>query len=263
MNNEKLIDYFLSKKFWNQIKIMLAIFFAIIFSSSIILHCYTRHGQYIVVPNFTNVSIQQAQKLAKDNSLRLEVIDSVFNLDILPGFVIEQDPNAGTKVKKNRRILVIINSIEPKYVIMPNIIGVSLRQALPVLEADGLMVGRITYVPDIAMNLVLKCNFKGKEIKAGDKIAKGSYINIVLGNSGNLKNVEVPDLLGLGIREARKRLVINYLNIGKIVYKQVYNAEGSLKAIIVKQKPEFGTLLMGSNVDVWLTVKNDSNHLPH
>ncbi len=260
MSKERFIDYIRSKEFWNQIKVMLAIFFAIIFSSSIILHCYTRHGSYIVVPDFTRLNFRQALELADDNSLRVEIIDSVINLDLLPGTIIEQDPKAGTKVKKNRRILLIINSIEPKYVTMPNIIGVSLRQALPVLEADGLMVGRITYAPDIATNLVLSCKHKGKEIKAGAQIAKGSYIDLVLGNAGNLKNIQVPDLIGLSLREARKRLTLNYLNTGKIIYKNVYNAEDSLRATVVKQKPEAGTntLLMGSSVDIWLTSNNEN-----
>ncbi|MCX7985410.1 MAG: PASTA domain-containing protein [Bacteroidales bacterium] len=263
MSTKGLWHYIRSKEFWNQVKVMLAIFFAFIFASSILLHCYTRQNSYVEVPNFNKLTLRQSLELAEDNNLRIEVIDSVFSLDLLPGTVVEQDPKAGTKVKKNRRILLIVNATMPQKVSLPNIEGVSLRQAVAMLEADGLMVGKISYSPDIATHIVLACKWKGKKIRPGDMIYKGSFVDLTLGNAGSLKNVIVPDLKGLTLREARKQLTLSYLNTGKVYYaKTVENALDSLNSIVFKQKPaaaENSTLPMGSSVDLWLTVNKDKD----
>jgi len=262
MSKQNLWQYIKSKAFWNQIKLMLAIFFGFIFASSVLLHCYTRHDSYVEVPNFNRLSFRQSLELAEDKDLRVEVVDSVFSLDMLPGTVVEQDPKPGTKVKKNRRILLIVNAMMPQKVAFPNIEGVSLRQAVAVLEADGLMVGKISYMPDIATHIVLSSKWKGKKINAGDIIYKGSYVDLTLGNAGSLKDVVVPNVTGLKLREARKQITLSYLNTGKIYYdKTVQTGEDSLNCVVFKQRPaaaENVTLPMGSGVDLWLTVKKDN-----
>jgi beta-lactam-binding protein with PASTA domain len=263
MSKKGFIEFIKSKEFWNQVKIMFAIFFAIIFCSSIFLHCYTRHNNYIVVPDFYRLTFRESLELAEDKDLRVEVVDSVFSLDLLPGTVVEQDPKPGTKVKKNRRILLIVNTITPLKVSFPNIEGVSLRQAIAIMEGEGLMVGKISYTPDIATNLVLSCKWKGKKIKPGEMIYKGSYVDLVLGNSGELKDVSVPDVRQLNLREAQKKLTLAYLNTGNIIYDDnVQTAQDSLNSIVFKQKPSPGEnsmLQMGSSVDLWMTVKKEEN----
>jgi len=263
MSRQRLWQYIKSKAFWNQIKLMLAIFFGFIFASNLLLHCYTRHNSYVEVPNFNNLTFRQSLELAEDKDLRVEVIDSVFSLDLLPGTVVEQDPKPGTKVKKNRRILLIVNAVMPQQVSFPDIEGVSLRQAVALLDADGLMVGKISYMPDIATHIVLSCKWKGKKIAPGDMIYKGSYVDLTLGNAGSLKNVVVPNVSGLKLREARKQITLSYLNTGRIYYdKSVQTGQDSLNCVVFKQKPmaaENMTLPMGSGVDLWLTVKKDAN----
>jgi beta-lactam-binding protein with PASTA domain len=263
MSSKGLWQYIRSKEFWNQIKLMLAIFFAIIFLSSILLHCYTRHNSFVEVPNFYKLTFRESLELAEDRDLRVEVIDSVFSLDLLPGTVVEQDPKPGTKVKKNRRILLIVNAIMPQKVSFPNIEGVSLRQAVAMLEADGLMVGKISYTSDIATHLVLSCKWNGKRLRPGDMIYKGSYVDLTLGNAGSLKNVPVPNVTGLSLREARKQLTLSYLNTGKVIYdKTIQSAEDSLSCIVYKQAPaaaENTVLPMGSAVNLWLTLKKTEN----
>ncbi|MEJ5266003.1 MAG: PASTA domain-containing protein [Bacteroidales bacterium] len=265
MGKNGLWQYVKSKAFWNQIKLMLAIFFAFIFTSSILLRCYTRHNSYVEVPDFNKLTFRQSLELAEDRDLRVEVIDSVFSLDLLPGTVVEQDPKPGTKVKKNRRILLIVNAVMPQKVAFPNIEGVSLRQAVAILEADGLMVGKITYTPDIATHIVLSCKWKGKKIQSGDMLYKGSYVDLTLGNAGSLKNVVVPNVTGLSLREARKQLTLAYLNTGKIYYdKTIQTAQDSLNCVVYRQKPvaaENVTLPMASSVDLWLTVRKEEGSM--
>jgi beta-lactam-binding protein with PASTA domain len=250
--------FLLSKDFWNQVKVALAIFFAIVFTSSILLHLCTRHNSYLAVPDFKSLTYSEAQELADDNDMRLSIMDSVYHQDLRPGTVIDQEPKPGIEVKKNRRIFLVMNAINPEMVEMPNITGVSLRQALSILESNGLNPGKLKYVPDIATNNVLRQKFEGKEIVPGKKIKKGSHIDMVLGNSG-AGPVELPNLQGLTIHEVERQLALSSLNLGAVIYDNtVNNAIDSTQAIVLKQKPEIEDVKyvnMGSLIDLWMGIK--------
>ena len=56
------------------------------------------------------------------------------------------------------------------------------RQVKPNLEALGFKVGKVTYADNIGKDMVLKLTHKGKALKAGDKLARTSVIDLVLGN---------------------------------------------------------------------------------
>src|SRR5574344_851529 len=105
---------------------ILAVFFLII---TLLLMLTTRHNRELTVPDFTNLSLPEAEIIADENHLRLAVTDSVFIKRMGRGLIFRQNPESGSKVKKNRRILLTINSNNPKLVQVPSLIGFSLRQA--------------------------------------------------------------------------------------------------------------------------------------
>ena len=150
-----------------------------------------------------------------------------------------------------------MNAINPEKVMVPNVTGTSLREAKAVLEMRSLIVGRIFYIPDIAMNYVLKQQFKGKEIAEGTLIIKGSRIDLVLGRGQSNQTIEVPFLVGMRLYEAEQKLINAYLNPGAIIYDNtVLSSEDSMSARIYKQRPDFNAagINLGSPVDIWLTI---------
>lgn len=261
MKQNSLVQYLLSKDFRSQLKAAFAIFFGIIFFSSVSLYFCTRHNSSRPIPNFKGLTIEEAKELGDDYNFRVTIIDSVYNQDQKPGTVVDQEPKTGFRVKKNRRIFLIMNAFNPEKIEMPNVVGVSLRQAIAILESNGLTVGHLKYVPDIATNNVLNQRFKGKDIKPGSEIIKGSHIDMILGRSGSYEPTYVPDLKGLTLRMAEKSISVAYLNLGAVLFdKTVVSAADSLEAVVVKQKPEVGngSVSMGILVDIWLSVKKEN-----
>ena len=258
MKGNSFFQYLLSKDFWKQIRLAAAIFFGILFFVIIFLWFFTRHNSSRPVPDFKGLSKTEAIELADDNSLRIQIADSVFSQEQKPGTIVEQEPKAGVHVKKNRRIFLIINALNPEKVAMPNVIGVSIRQAVAILESNGLFAGHLSYASDIATNNVLRQLFQGKAINPGKKINKGSYINLVLGKNGNYDFAKIPNICGLTLRKAQRIISQESLNTGKIHYdNSVKNSADSLKAFIIKQKPEFTEneqASLGAYVDLWLSV---------
>jgi eukaryotic-like serine/threonine-protein kinase len=227
------------------------------------LRVYTRHGQALSVPDFSGLTLEGTSKMADQKRLRFVVNDSVFVPGTAPGTVITQNPSAGTKVKENRTIFLTINAINPEKVLMPNVVGVSFRQAEAILQSGGLRVGLKIYIPDIARDYVLRQQYRGRDIPHGHKVIKGSNIDLVLGSGLGNNNITVPDIKRLTKKEAQEILSNNYLNFGALIYdNSVESMQDSLKAVIWKQRPVYGTSTRsGASIDVWLRL-NESKENP-
>jgi beta-lactam-binding protein with PASTA domain len=190
--------------------------------------------------------------------MRCQLSDSVYVTSVKPGAVVNQNPEPGSKVKENRNIFLVVNALAPEKVKMPNVVGVSLRQAKTTLESLGLIIGQTTYVPDMAKDNVLKQLYRGKDIRRGTEILKGSEIELVLGLGLSSELTAVPNLVGNSLQEAQTTLTKYFLNFGVKIYDNtVVTGADTVKAFIFQQKPSSGggaTLQLGSSVDVWLTV---------
>jgi beta-lactam-binding protein with PASTA domain len=167
----------------------LLIFFVIclaIYTSTLIwLSFYTRHGEFMPVPDLKGLTAKDAEILLSSHLLRAKLIDSVYLATAKRGVIVSQIPESGSSVKENRTIYFVINATLPEMVRMPDVVGVSLRHATSVIEAQGLKVGKLHYVPDIARNNVLRQTYKGKDIRKGAKIVKGASIDLYLGSGYN------------------------------------------------------------------------------
>jgi beta-lactam-binding protein with PASTA domain len=258
MEKRSFWRFVFSKEFLKQLWYALAVFFGIILIVSFYLRIFTMHNRTIDVPDFKSLTFKEAQKLAEKKHIRCQVIDSLFVQQIKPGIIIDQIPKAGFKVKRNRRILLVINAINPEKVKMPNLVGVSLRQALAILESNGLSIGILKYVPDIANNNVLNQRYKGNNIKPDDDVIKDSRIDLILGKTGNDNSTIVPNLSGFSLQDAIRTLAESSLNTGSVIYdNSVVNQSDSLKAKVYRQIPsasEDKYKTMGSFVDLWLTI---------
>lgn len=253
-----LFKFLSSKIFYKLLAYALGGVTALLFLTFLILKLYTHHGQTLSVPNFKGLTMEEVYIKAKKSKMRIEVSDSVFNNNLPKGTVIEQNPTVGFKVKKNRRIFLIVNAFNPEKVEMPNIVGVSHRQAEAVLKNAGLEIGRLIHIPDIAVNNVLKQNFNSKEIKEGEMIPKGSKIDLVLGMGLSNQKTQIPNLDNYSLERAKNRILRSALNLGAIIYDEsILTAEDSTDAKVWRQYPSYKEnklIRLGSTVDVWLTV---------
>ena len=161
----------------------LAVIVVVLFFTAAVyyLSSYTRHGEYITLPNLSKTTISAAEAQLKSLDLKYIIIDSVYIDDSPPGLVFNQNPYAGAHVKKGRNIYLYVTSTMPPLVEMPHLKDQSLRQAKNLLENSGLKLGDVKYVYDPLPGNVLKQTFKDKSIEPGTKLPKGSVINLEVG----------------------------------------------------------------------------------
>ena len=174
-----------SKTFLIQLAIALVISVLLIFVTLQWLKSTTNHGEFVEVPDFSKMSVQEMRKTATDAGLRYEVLDSTNYDPEYPRFsILDQNPVAGSKVKDNRKIYFTVNPSGYKDVTVPDIdeAKVTLRNATSMLRAVGLDVQRVTYIDEIGKDMVYYLKFKGRKIKPGDKLPKTSKIELFCGN---------------------------------------------------------------------------------
>lgn len=230
---------------------------ALAFGAGLLLKIMTNHGQEITVPDLGNMSASEAVYTAGLQNLRVEVTDSVYIRRMGRGMVYSQNPKAGSSVKKGRRILLTINSVSPKKVQMPNLVGYSMRQAKAEINSRGLNLGKLMYVEDIATNNVLRQMFRNREIQPGTMIESGSEITLVVGLNPEDNQTYIPDVVGMKYMRAVDAVHDNSLNIRSLRFdKTVKSYADSLDATVYRQGPEPSEepTLIGSDVTLYLSL---------
>ena len=229
---------------------------ALMFGTRVMLDKVTRHNQEITVPDLTNMSVAEARKVLQDRKMRLDVVDSVYVRRMGKGLIYRQNPAAGSKVKEGRRILLTINAVNAKKVMMPNLVGYSMRQAKAEILSKGLQIGRLAYVTDIATNNVLRQFADGREIQSGTMVESGTKIDLELGLNNDDCITYAPAVYGARYMNAVEAVHDNSLNIKDIIFDEtVHDYADSLNAVVFGMDPDYGEepLLMGTEISLFLT----------
>ncbi len=226
--------YLKTKSFRQNIIAALCTFFVLLLIAFFSLRYYTKHGEGLNVPTLKGMNVEAAISKLESLGLRYE-IDSVYIQDQPPGIVTDQDPEAETFVKDNRTIYLTINTSTAPNVRFPDVEAKSLREARSIIESYGLKLGDTSYKPDVARDVVLQALFGGQPIKPGESLPKGSRISFVLGDGRGSEEIELPNLAGFTIDEARFSLKGSMLNLGTITYQGTIT--DTAEAVVISQYP--------------------------
>ncbi len=247
------------KKIGIHILIILGVLFVLLFLFfQVYLPTYTNHGQTVTVPDLEGFHYEKLPAYLNERDLELVVTpDSGFVADAKPLHVLKQNPRPGAKVKQDRKIYVTLNAANPPLVKMPNLVNTQLKNAQEILSNYGLVRGDIVYVPDIGINVVLEQKYRGRDIKEGMEIAKGSQIDLVVGDGLGNQVLAIPNLVGMDEVEAEFLVIGSGLRMGTLNY---VTTDTVPKGTIVQQLPPPGVnAKTGEIVDLWVSELENVN----
>ena len=266
MKENYLVSYLKSKTFLKSLGLAVIIIILSVLLLFWFLRLFTYHGVSYTVPDLTNKTTDEAKKILKDKKLKFIIFDSVYVAEKKGGVIIEQHPKAGRKVKKNRKIFLTLNTNSPEMVVMPDMVGMTFREAREKMIMFGLRIGRLSYKYDIAKNVILDQKLNGKTIEQGESIVKGTAIDLVLGKGLGTEKSVVPNVVGLKLEDGKNKLTDAFFAIGAVIADEGLNPEevhDTIPVIIYQQRPihspEVQTFL-GSPIDIWVTI--DSTKFP-
>ena len=222
----------------------------------------TRLGSTIAVPNFLGMNIEEAYALADENDLNIVVRDSIFDVDLPGGTIVDQLPRLSTvrdvTVKPGRKIYVTTNAYNRRMVDIPYVAKQTLRQALNQIERSGLTISKLSYEPDMTSTDYVLAQYVGrKEIlpTTNGKYPVGTGVTLKVSYRRDESSVYVPRMVGLSLQQAKHVLWDSGLNVGKIVYDEsVGDIISQRKARVYRQSKGLGTTLKrGSEVTLYLS----------
>ncbi|MEO7532028.1 MAG: PASTA domain-containing protein [Sediminibacterium sp.] len=228
--------YITSKPLWVNILAGLGLVVVLVLLLFASLSWITGYGKYEKVPSVTGQNAEAAKKFLEEKGFDVIVQDSVYIDTVAKLAVVRQSPEADATVKAGRTIYLTINrSIAPQ-VEMPNLAGFSIKSAEMYLQSLGLKMGEISFEPDIARNAVLRQLFNNEPIAPGTKIPIGSIISFVLGSGEGGGVINVPNLVGMTLDEARTYLSTMGIAIGGITGLETI--KDSANSFVIRQMPD-------------------------
>ena len=243
------LHFLKEKKFYLNLLIILVLCVVLIWLTFRMLDKYTRHDKVYTMPDFVGQDYREVKReYAKD--FHFILIDSVYPKGQQPGSIYQQDPLPGSKIKKGRNVYAIIVAVTPEKTSMPNLKGISLREAIGRLESSGLEVDHLDYVNYSYKNNIIEQYFQGQPIAEGAELVKGSKIVLSVGIGDDKSNVKVPNLIGKSAEEAKRLLNLASLNLGK----ESWEDRDSLQYMCIRRMspgPSSGSVKAGTYVDVW------------
>ena len=239
---QKLKSYTWNRTFAKRLGIVVLFYLVVIMVTVFYLDAYTNNGQTIEVPNLIGKHVRTIEPELEALDLTYEVLDSIYDPSKPEGTILDQDPDptsVSSVYVKEGRIIKLRVSKKTRLIEMPSLIDKSQRFAESILKNRGLKY-RIENKPTNEANgAVMNQLYKGAFIKDGTRIPIGSTITLVVGRKEEGEPIDIPNLVGLTITEARERL----LQFGSValfpVCPDCASKEDSLYAKIQSQTPEF------------------------
>ena len=252
-----MFKFITRKPLWLNMLFAFIFVFVILFIFLLSLNFITGHGKTLSIPSITGKSFAEARSILEQQGFEVQLQDSIYIDTAAPLAVLRQFPEADAVVKKNRTVYLTINRAVPPTVDMPNLEGMSFRNAEIVLRQYGLTWDDTIYKPDYAKNSVLEQQYNGERIKPGTKIAMGSSVVLVLGSGVGQDEFSVPDLFGLPFSQGRVLLESNGLTLGAVVARP--DVRDTANAYIYDQRPlrlredgRVNRIRQGQSIDLFL-----------
>jgi len=208
----------LIREYWwaKLILVFLCLLLLVFLIDKVIMPMYVDLGDETELPDVIEMSLDEATRVLEEEGFEIVVNDSLYDAKHDVGTVIEQNPYPYATVKEGRRVYLTV-SIGEKPIIMPNLFGVSPREAELILETFGLQVGSKFYVPN---DRYYEGTVMSQSYPQGQEIKSGTKIDIIISLGQISKDAIVPDLVGKSLHEARERLKAVELDIAEIIWEE-------------------------------------------
>jgi len=212
----KILEW-VKETWWSKlIVVFIAVIFFVILMDKIVMPLYVQLGDEVDLPDVIEMPVNEAQSLLIEQGFKVVIRDSLYDANHPVGIVIEQNPYPYAVVKEGRRVYVTV-SIGEKPIVMPNLFGVSPREAELILDTHDLKLGSKNYYYSERYH---EGTVMGQSYPQGQEIKSGSRIDIIISLGQLSEEAVVPDLIGKSLHEARERLRAVKLKIAEIEWEE-------------------------------------------
>ena len=191
--------------------VALVIVFAVIMDQ-VVMPLYVRQGQVRYLPNVVGLQYPEAERLLSEEGFKVEISDTAHTQEYPPDQVFEMYPKAYSRVKKGRIIQLTITA-EEMDVSVPNLVGKTERMAEVEVARAGLGIDTVMYQynDDYEAGIVTWQRPQG-----GNLWPRGGGLTLIVSNGQAPPLYYVPSVVGLGLAEGRRQILLSGLEVGNI-----------------------------------------------
>jgi beta-lactam-binding protein with PASTA domain len=196
-------------------------------------------GDKVTVPKVIEESVEAASKELQDLGLQVKLAYQSSG-GINKGFVINQDPPAGTPVSLGSQVTLTVSTGQDFQ--MPDVVGQLFSDAQKLLQSKNLQVQRVDQTSDaVRQDFVIS-----QDPAAGTLVSPNSTVTLSV--SLGIPQADLPNLIGQSFSEARETLQ----DLDFIVKRVDVDSEQS-QGTVVNQEPKAGKVAPESQVTLYVS----------
>jgi serine/threonine-protein kinase len=210
-----------------------------------------------IAPKLIEKTLEEAQQIADARGFTLEISDTVSSEIVGEGYIVTQDPVAGTEIDPGSKIKVTVSG-GPSEKIMPKLENLTLIQAREQIELIDAKINRIMYdeTSTKPAGYVIR-----QEPAAGEELYANDEITVWVSGAPAEEDL-MPALTGLTQTSAITEVMSRGLTDVLIRFSEPESE--AQEGTVVKQLPEEGTVLSGlgenNQVELWIARANKGEY---
>jgi eukaryotic-like serine/threonine-protein kinase len=223
-----------ARRFLKRLAVLAGLFFAgILLFNKVLMPALVKQGSVVIVPDLRNASEAEAKATLSRLGLVLRIERSDYDSQVPVGFILSQQPEANESLKPGRSVVVVV-SLGTRVRMVPDLRGMTARQARNLLQTDGLDVGRVARVQHVGDT---RERVVATSPQVGDEVREGELVDIVVSAPGGADVFLMPDLTSQDLFFVREKLEKLGFRISSVRYE---DREGVYPNTIIDQSPEPG-----------------------
>lgn len=202
----------------------------------------------VTVPAIVSLPFETAREKLFKAGLLTEIRNREYDDSIPEESIVNQFPEASSRVKKGRKIAVVISKGKEIGVI-PDVRNISERQARILLKKAGFTIGNVRkiYSEERLADVVIDA-FP----KSGTTTSREIEVELYLSKGSRPTHAEVPNLVGESLKNAKSLIAESGLELGKTSYQ---NNPSLLPGTIISQSSAPGSRIpLESKLDLVVSV---------
>ena len=190
-------------------------------------------GGELPVPSVMGKHIVEALEIMGQSDLAMEIRSQEFDPVVPKHSVTRQDPPAGHRVKRGRRIAVILSK-GPREARVPELRGETWTRSVNILKARGFKVGRVSWVES---KFHQENSIIAQVPSPSIRVERGKGVNLLVSKGKPRTAYVMPDLVGEDLNAALRVIRNSSLRVGKVVQTEY---PGVLVGIVLRTEPKAG-----------------------
>ncbi|MGH9470965.1 MAG: PASTA domain-containing protein [Terriglobia bacterium] len=194
----------------------------------------TIQGNQETLPKLVGMSLAKAERIAGDMGLEVKVEDKLFSDNYASNDILSQEPPPETKVKAGQHVHVMV-SLGPPRIVVPNLVGASIRVAQILAVEKGLTVGHVVEVhwPSNGAGRIV-----AQDPPAAATEIRSPAIDFLVSTGEEPLAYVCPKITGMKLQQAQSMLQAAGFSISKV--NQV-TGSGAPSGAILSQSPAPGS----------------------